>query len=87
MEEKNKVLGYLLRMIRKQYSISSKQLSSELFISQSTLSKIENQSQIAPIELFKDAFSILQEDNSEILFDLSFDLQSVMSPIFKTLPA
>lgn len=87
MEEKNKVLGYLLRMIRKQYSISSKQLSSELFISQSTLSKIENQSQIAPIELFKDAFSILQEDNSEILFDLSFDLQSVMSPIFKTLSA
>ncbi|WP_304683643.1 hypothetical protein [Ileibacterium valens] len=87
MEEKNKVLGYLLRMIRKQYSISSKQQSSELFISQSTLSKIENQSQIALIELFKDAFSILQEDNSEILFDLSFDLQSVMSPTFKTLPA
>lgn len=55
MEHPNLILGYMIKKLRKLYSISGKKFSEELYISQSTLSKIENYSQIPNSNLFMEA--------------------------------
>lgn len=75
MKEINLFPGYLIKKLRKLYSVSGKQLSEALYISQSTLSKIENYSQAATSELFIKTIIFFQGIDNTIIFDPALNLK------------
>lgn len=87
MKEINMLPGYLIKKLRKLYFVSGKQLSEALYISQSTLSKIENYSQAATSELFIKTINFFQGIDNTIIFDPALNLKQEIDSAAKNIIA